>query len=247
MYGKIVAFLGSLPVPLQHNEWIPNYFDNFIKKGDGDGKWHAKVRIVDPYGNVLIKVLNNMGCGDAIEDMLAIKVYEMGGDEKIFISEAWRLTDEELMSKKVIKFRLGGRGHRLTILEFARRLGLYFNDEIQDEGFETYFLGGLKNYDNFNVNQYWIAKRAYLLTGEMLDGLSALVYCRPLDTTTLRELIGSNGRLIAEEPAPGDPRVAAPRRPRHSIFDLYDRMGRMEIQQGELERMSRRLSYHFNR
>ncbi|GJR77458.1 hypothetical protein Tco_0089823 [Tanacetum coccineum] len=48
----MVAFLGSLPVPLQHNEWIPNYFDNFIKKGDGDGKWHAKVRIVDPYGNV---------------------------------------------------------------------------------------------------------------------------------------------------------------------------------------------------
>ncbi|GJR37475.1 hypothetical protein Tco_1213159 [Tanacetum coccineum] len=145
------------------------------------------------------------------------------------------VTDEELMLKKVIKFRLGGRGHRLTILEFARRLGLYSNDEIQDEG------------PSGNPSSSRIAKRAYLLTGEMLDGLSALVYCRPLDTTTLRELIGSNGRLIAEEPAPGDPRVVAPRPPRRFIFELYDRMGRMKIQQGELERMSRRQSYHFNR
>ncbi|GKB45893.1 retrotransposon ORF1 [Tanacetum coccineum] len=52
MWKKMVAFRGSLPVALQHNEWILSYSDNFIKKGDGDGKWHAKVRIVDPYGNI---------------------------------------------------------------------------------------------------------------------------------------------------------------------------------------------------
>ncbi|GJX06862.1 hypothetical protein Tco_0194794 [Tanacetum coccineum] len=52
--------------------------------------------------------------------------------------------DEDLMSKKLIKFRLGGRGHTLTILEFARRLGLYTSDEIQDEGFETYFRGEVR-------------------------------------------------------------------------------------------------------
>ncbi|GJX06861.1 hypothetical protein Tco_0194793, partial [Tanacetum coccineum] len=46
LWKKMVAFLGSLPVALQHNEWIPSYSDNFIKKGDGDGKWHAKVRII---------------------------------------------------------------------------------------------------------------------------------------------------------------------------------------------------------
>nr|GEV79514.1 retrovirus-related Pol polyprotein from transposon TNT 1-94 [Tanacetum cinerariifolium] len=166
---------------------IPSYFDNFVKKGDGDEKWHAKVRIIDPYGNVfyqgyetkatgrellkfyklsdivspdcqfffspkenpvnirLLKkicfhalimkfciVLNNMAYGDTIEEMLKIKVYEMGGDEEIFTFEAWRcafdinepvyaelchefyatydfdktVTDEELMSKKLIKFRL---------------------------------------------------------------------------------------------------------------------------------------------
>ncbi|GJY40049.1 hypothetical protein Tco_0427319 [Tanacetum coccineum] len=162
VWKKMVAFLGSLPVPLQHMEWIPNYSDNFIKKGDGDGQWHVKVRIVEPYGNFFYQgseknfsetsgtndfkagssslpkrtrqhdtveeamlprvhhefllwgtsnraakskyntnlarllpkqiyspiivdweVLNNMGCAEVIEEMLEIKVYEMGGDEEI--------------------------------------------------------------------------------------------------------------------------------------------------------------------
>nr|GFB46967.1 hypothetical protein [Tanacetum cinerariifolium] len=51
VWKKMVAFLGSLPM-LQRNEFIPSYYNKFIKKGDGDGKWHVKVRIVDPYGNV---------------------------------------------------------------------------------------------------------------------------------------------------------------------------------------------------
>ncbi|GJR46000.1 hypothetical protein Tco_1314103 [Tanacetum coccineum] len=235
-------------------------------------------------------LLNNMGYAEEIEEMLETKVYEMGGDEELFTSDAWRrvfdinelvysklchefyatyefdeiVTDKDLMSKKLIKFRLGGCGHTLTILEFSRRLELYTSDEIHDEGFETYFLRGLRNDDHFNnVNQYWseissenefilsrssrnevwlmsmfkakhqngyvnIARRANLLTGEVLDGLSAPIYYRPLDTTTLRELIDSNGRLIAEEPAPCDPRVAIPRPPCHSITDLYDKMGHDE-------------------
>nr|GEZ65090.1 hypothetical protein [Tanacetum cinerariifolium]GEZ66607.1 hypothetical protein [Tanacetum cinerariifolium] len=32
VWKKMVSFLGSLPVPLQHNEWISSYSDNFIKK-----------------------------------------------------------------------------------------------------------------------------------------------------------------------------------------------------------------------
>ncbi|GKB29682.1 hypothetical protein Tco_0869083 [Tanacetum coccineum] len=76
-----------------------------------------------------------------------------------------------------------------------------------------------------------------LLTDEVLDGLSAPIYCRSLDATTLRELIGSNGRLIAEDPAPGVPRVAMPRPPRQTMQDLYVTIGSMEIRQGVLERM----------
>ncbi|GJR34669.1 hypothetical protein Tco_1210353 [Tanacetum coccineum] len=52
VWKKMVAFLGSLPVPFQHIEWIRSYLDNFPKKGGGDGKLHIKIRVVDPYGNV---------------------------------------------------------------------------------------------------------------------------------------------------------------------------------------------------
>ncbi|GJS11766.1 hypothetical protein Tco_0368562 [Tanacetum coccineum] len=287
------------------------------------------------------EVLKNMGCAETIEEMLEIKVYEMGGDEEIFTYEAWRhafdirepvytklchefyatyefdetFTDEELMLRKVIKFRLGGCGHTLTILEFARHLGLHSrlhsSDEIQDDGFETYFHGGLRNDDHLNVNQYWseissenalilsrssartIRKPILRVLQKMITyGLcqrttgydkvqrndlwlmsmfeakhqngyenvawliakwlkrkgvgsqrDSMICCgqfitkiaRPLDTTTFREQVDSNGRLIAEEPAPGDPRVVVPRPLHHSISDLYDRMGRMDIRQGHYD------------
>ncbi|GKE69910.1 hypothetical protein Tco_1527982 [Tanacetum coccineum] len=90
-----------------------------------------------------------------------------------------------------------------------------------------------------------MAKKISLLADEVLDGLSVLIYCRPLDATTLSELIGSNKRLIAEDLAPGVLRVAMTRPPRPTMQDLYDMMGNMEIRQGVLEWMSRRRqSYH---
>ncbi|GJV68025.1 squamosa promoter-binding-like protein 12 [Tanacetum coccineum] len=188
-------------------------------------------------------MLNTLGYGNVIEEMLDIKVYEIGGDEVLFNSKAWRrafninepiytelchgfyatyefneeVLDDELTSKKLIKFRLGGRAHSLIILEFARRLGLYTNDEIQDDGFETYFHRG---YDKVQRNELWlmsmfraknregyanIAKRIWVLTEDVPKGLSALTYRRPLDATTLREMIGSNERLIAEDLAPAVP------------------------------------------
>nr|GEW46033.1 hypothetical protein [Tanacetum cinerariifolium] len=76
-----------------------------------------------------------------------------------------------------------------------------------------------------------IAKKIGLLSDEILNSLSALAYCRALDATNLRELIDSNGRLIAEDPTPGVPRVAMPEGMRPSVQDLYDRMGNMEIRQ----------------
>ncbi|GJT94207.1 hypothetical protein Tco_1083052 [Tanacetum coccineum] len=187
------------------------------------------------------------------------------------------VTNDEFMTKKLIKFRLGGRGHTLTLLEFARRLGSYYSAEISDGGFEVYFQGDLRSDENFNAMDYWlsiiseeelhlsrslassirslilrhqngyanvawliarwlkrkgvesqrdsmiccgqfimrITRRMRLLTDDVLDGLSAPTYCRALDAATLKELICFNGR-----------------------------MGRIEIRQGELERMSRRQLYH---
>ncbi|GJT14117.1 hypothetical protein Tco_0861159 [Tanacetum coccineum] len=63
--------------------------------------------------------------------------------------------DDELQSKKIISFRLGGRAHSLTLLEFARRLGLHHAYELEEEGFDTYFQGGLRSYEKFNAREYW--------------------------------------------------------------------------------------------
>ncbi|GKC33183.1 hypothetical protein Tco_1040477 [Tanacetum coccineum] len=95
-----------------------------------------------------------MGCDGEIDDMLRIRLREAESDEEIFTLVAWIRSfninkpiyaelchefystykfdevcvDDELESKKIIKFRLGGRAHNLTLLEFAQRMGLYQAD-----------------------------------------------------------------------------------------------------------------------
>ncbi|GJW24868.1 hypothetical protein Tco_0038679 [Tanacetum coccineum] len=65
--------------------------------------------------------------------------------------------DDELQTKKIIKFRLDGRAHSLTLLEFAQRLGLYQAVELEDEGFNVYFEGGLRSDEHFNAQDYWLS------------------------------------------------------------------------------------------
>ncbi|GJW45016.1 hypothetical protein Tco_0073815 [Tanacetum coccineum] len=291
-------------------------------------------------------VLNRMDYDGEIDDMLRIRVREAELEEEIFTSVAWIrafninepiyvklchefystyefdevCADDELQSKKIIKFRLGGRAHSLTLLEFARRLGLYQAIELEDDGFNVYFRGGLRSDDNFNATNYWLsisreenlslsrshtsttrnpilrvihkmityglcqrttgydkvqkndlwllsmfdarhqngyanvawfisklARKCRVLTEDVVRSLSALIYCKDLDTTTLRDLIDSDGKLILEDPQPGVPRVGIPRPPRASMQDLDDRMGRMEIRQDAIERMEYRQSYHWDR
>ncbi|GJY93026.1 hypothetical protein Tco_0508808 [Tanacetum coccineum] len=195
-------------------------------------------------------VLNRMGCNGEIDDMLRIRLREAGSDEEIFTSVAWIrafninepiyvelchgfystyefdkvYADDELQSKKIIKFRLGGRAHSLTLLEFARRLGLYQAVELEEEGFNVYFEGG---YDKIQKNDLWLLSmfdarhQNGVLTEDVVRSLSAPIYCRDLDTITLRDLIDSEGKLIPEDPQPGMPRVGIPRPPRTSMQDLY--------------------------
>ncbi|GKB01825.1 hypothetical protein Tco_0829869 [Tanacetum coccineum] len=94
-----------------------------------------------------------MGCDEEIDDMLRIRVYEAESREEF--DEV--CADDELQSKKIIKFRLGGHAHSLTLLEFARRLGLYQAVELEEDGFNVYFEGGLRNDDNFNSQDYWLS------------------------------------------------------------------------------------------
>ncbi|GJV94788.1 hypothetical protein Tco_1546365 [Tanacetum coccineum] len=222
------------------------------------------------------------------------KAAKIRSQEEIFSSEAWRrvfdineliytklchvfystyefdevCVDDELRTKKVIKFQLCGRAHSLTLLEFARRLGFYHSNEVNEEGFDVYFQGGLRGDENFNAMDYWLsistaeelhlsrslastirspilqvlqkmityglcqrmtvydklitktARKMRLLTNKVLNSLSSPTYCRALDTTTLRELIDFEGRLIAEVPAPGVPCVAIPRGPIPSMHEM---------------------------
>ncbi|GJS59754.1 hypothetical protein Tco_0654538 [Tanacetum coccineum] len=50
-----------------------------------------------------------------------------------------------------------------------------------------------------------------------------------------------------KDPTPYVSRFAMPRSPHLTLHDLSDRMDRMEIQQGVLERMSSRQSYYSDR
>ncbi|GJW72052.1 hypothetical protein Tco_0128969 [Tanacetum coccineum] len=311
-------------------------------------------------------VMNRMGCDGEFDDMLRIKLRVVESNEEIFTFVAWIrafninepiyaelchefyliyefdkvCANDELQSKKIIKFKLGGRAHNLTLLEFARRLGLYHVDELEEDGFDVYFQGGLRSDDNFNAQEYWlsisreenlglsrshtsiirspvlrvihkmityglcqrtigyekiqkndlwllsmfdarhqngyanvawviarwmkkkgvgtqkesqifcgqfilkIARKCRVLTDDVVRSLSALIYCRDLDTITLRDLIDSEGKLILEDPQPSVPRVGIPRPPRASMHDFYDKMDRMEIRQKVIERMEYMQSYH---
>nr|GFC49518.1 hypothetical protein [Tanacetum cinerariifolium] len=65
-----------------------------------------------------------------------------------------------------------------------------------------------------------IARKCKVLIEEVVRSLSALIYCRDLDTITLRDLIESDGKLILEDPQLGVPRVGIPRPTRASMQDL---------------------------
>ncbi|GJR83977.1 hypothetical protein Tco_0154762 [Tanacetum coccineum] len=108
-------------------------------------------------------ILNRMGCGKEINGMLRINLCEAGTNEEIFPSvaliRAFNINetiyselchefystyefdevcgDDELKTKKIIKFKLGGRAHSLTLLEFAQRLGLYHAEERSDKYFNA--------------------------------------------------------------------------------------------------------------
>ncbi|GJT58664.1 hypothetical protein Tco_1002197 [Tanacetum coccineum] len=141
--------------------------------------------------------------------------------------------DDELQTKKIIKFRHGGRAYNLTLLEFARRLGLHHADELEEDGFdvvkESCFYYQKPNFEGDSQDDhlwlvskdYWIARKSRVLTDVVLRSLSAPICCRDLDITTLRWLIDSEGRLIPEDPQPGVPRVGIPRPPRALMQDLY--------------------------
>ncbi|GJU91975.1 hypothetical protein Tco_1304398 [Tanacetum coccineum] len=204
---------------------------------------------------------SRMGCDGEIDDMLRIRVREVESDEEIFILVAWIrafkinepiypelchefystyefnevCADDELQTKKIIKFRLGGCAYSLTLLEFARRLGLYQAVELEEDGFNVYFEGAW-------VIARWMKRKgagtqreSQICCGQFISKLARK--CRVLTEDVVRSL----------NPHQGVPRVGIPRPPRASMQDLYDRIDRMEIRQEVIEPMEYRQSYHWDR
>ncbi|GJS28092.1 hypothetical protein Tco_0488712 [Tanacetum coccineum] len=79
-------------------------------------------------------------------------------------------------------------------------------------------------------------KEKKVLTKDVMKNLSALIYCRDLDTTTLRDLIDSDGKLIPEDPQPGDAIERMEYRQSyhwdryHGVFEHMDRVYSVPLQ-----------------
>ncbi|GJV29744.1 hypothetical protein Tco_1386192 [Tanacetum coccineum] len=208
-------------------------------------------------------ILEGIDSGDILEiDGLELPPLKLDGEIE---------ANEEKATKKVIKFRLCGRAHSLSVLDFARRLGLYTSAKIQDDGFETYFLGSLRNDNHFNADQYWLSissEEELLLSRSsakairkpvirVLQKMSHMAYVKEPQVDEkkgswdpkreyglLWTVFDPNGRLITEDPSPSIPRVAPPKGLRPTIIELHDKINRIETRHGMLERMARREPMH---
>ncbi|GJX12506.1 hypothetical protein Tco_0204264 [Tanacetum coccineum] len=48
VWKKAVSFLGSLPFPLQHVDWKPDYKSSYTNKEEAKGQWRIEIRLTDP-------------------------------------------------------------------------------------------------------------------------------------------------------------------------------------------------------
>ncbi|GKB20826.1 pescadillo [Tanacetum coccineum] len=270
LYQSGRSIMSYTDMPLKQVNWKPDYKGSYTKEEEATGQWRTKIRLQehtmtrpvhhDPnaqdmklwkrycfhkftMSSCFGKDVTEMQSLE-IDDMLRIWVHEAESNEEIFSSFDEVCVDDELQTKKIIKFRLGGRAHSLTLLEFARRLGLYQAVELEEDGFNVYFEGGLRNDDNFNAHNYWLSisrkdnlslSRSHtstirrpilrvihkMITYGLCQRTTGLGDCKmdeeerswdseresnllwDLDSTTLRDLINSDGKLISEDPQPG--------------------------------------------
>ncbi|GJX37574.1 gag protease polyprotein [Tanacetum coccineum] len=250
VWKKAVSFLGSLPVPLKQVNWKPEYKGSYTKEEEATGKWRTEIRtqgthdeeagssrskrprqhetvdellLPQVHHNYLLwegynREIRAFNINEPIYAKLCHEFYSTYEFDEVY-------ADDELQTKKIIRFRLGGRTHSLTLLEFARRLGLYQTVELGEEGFNVYFEGGLRSDEHFNAQEYWLSisreenlslsrSHASAIKHPVLRVVHKMItygLCQrttgDLDTTTLRELIDSEGRLIHEDPQPSVPRV----------------------------------------
>ncbi|GJZ02707.1 hypothetical protein Tco_0520668 [Tanacetum coccineum] len=164
-----------------------------------------------------------------IDDMLRIRLREAGSDEEIFTSFVLMMN----CNQKIIRFRLGGRAHSLTLLELARRLGLYQAVELEEEGLMFYlrrFALGDENficsrYDKVYKNDMWLLS---MFDARHQNGYTNVAWViarwmKRKGAGTQKESQICCGQFISK--------IARKCRVLIEDVDLYDMMGRMEIRQ----------------
>ncbi|GJQ97730.1 hypothetical protein Tco_0008869 [Tanacetum coccineum] len=185
--------------------------------------------------------------------MLRINLCEAGTNEEIFTFVVWIrafninepiyselfhefystykfhevCANDELKTKKIIKFRLGGRAHSLALLEFARRLGLYHSEELDEDVLYVLFRMFAQNPVLRVLHKMITYGLCQMTTGHFITKLARKARVLSDEQDVLRDAIL--------------------RPPRASMQDLYARMGSMEIRQGAIERMAYRQSYQWDR
>ncbi|GJU07342.1 hypothetical protein Tco_1123772 [Tanacetum coccineum] len=157
-----------------------------------------------------------------INDMLRIRLREVESNEEIFTSVAWIRAfninkpiyaelyhefystyefdevsaNDELKTKKIIKFRLGGRAYNLTLLEFTRRLGLYHADGLEEDGCNVYFEGDL---DTITLRDL-IDSKGKLILKDPQPGVPRVGIPRP-PRASMQDLYNRIGRMEIRQEA----------------------------------------------
>nr|GEW26366.1 hypothetical protein [Tanacetum cinerariifolium] len=176
--------------------------------------------------------------------MLRIRLHEAGSDEDIFTSVAWIIAfnindpiyvelfyeffstyefnevcaGDELQSKKIKRFRRG-----LHSDEHFNAQDYWLNISREEHlGLSRSHTSTIRNLILRVIHKiitYGLCQRTTrVLIEDMARSLSGLIYCRDLDTTTLRDLIDFDGKLIPKDPQLGVPRVGNPRPSRASMI-----------------------------
>ncbi|GJR75457.1 hypothetical protein Tco_0087822 [Tanacetum coccineum] len=199
---------------------------------------------------------SRMDCDGEIDDMLRIRLREAGLDEEIFTLVAW-----------IRAFNI----NEPIYAELCHELGLYQAVELEEEGFNVYFEGGLHSDEHFNAQDYWLRisreenlglSRSHTSTIKkpILRVIHKMITYGMCQRTTGYDKIQKNNlwllsmfdarhqnRVLTEECGEEFNRVYQELvfldLREHLCRDLYDRM---EIRQEAIERMEYRQSNHWD-
>ncbi|GJW01213.1 ribonuclease H-like domain-containing protein [Tanacetum coccineum] len=177
VWKKAVSFFGSLPVPLKHVNWKPDYKGYYTKEEEAIGQWRTEIRLTDLYGNIYLqgftikKTDRKLSKYHKLSDIMSPNLWEhtmMRPDHQDpnaldnmkpwkrycshkFIMSSCSGKDAKEMQKIDDMLRI-----RLRKAE-SNELGLYHADELEEDGFNIYFEGGLRSDEHFNAQEYWLS------------------------------------------------------------------------------------------